>query len=340
MEPDERMLAQLGLSQIGGGINLVDIGSSGGLDPRWSPLERLVNLVGFDPNEAECERMNAAPHPFHSARYLPHAIAGERGDATLYRTRSIYCYSLLEPDATWLKRLAFGERFEVTGTETIPVVPLSGVEALADVDVDAIKIDTQGLELPILSNAGAVLDRAFYVETETGFIRNYHGETTYAQIDEFMRSRGFQLFDMRLHRMPRANAFRHENPGKAQLNWVEAVWLRDYVPAADRGELTIGRPKALKALLLCAHQGALDFGLELAETFRRLDLITAEEMEALRSPAAWDLPVEGARWAGRLERLFNLQVRLLPQSARRIMLRAVQRSISQSHLARSLLRRG
>lgn len=323
------MLARLDLDQIGGGINLVDLGSSGGLDPRWAPLQGLINLVGFDANEAECLRLNAAPHSFHSARWLPHAIAGERGQATLYRTRSIYCYSLLEPDAAWLKRLKFGRLFDVVGTEPISVVPLSEVEALADVDVDAIKIDTQGLELPILSNAGAVLERAFYVETETGFVRNYHGETTYAEIDEFMHGRGFQLFDVRLHRMPRANGLRHARPERAQLNWVEAVWLRDYVPLAERGELTIDRPKALKALLLTALLGAVDFGLELAESFQRADLISPEELQALRSPAAWRLPgtVGRAEW---LERLIGMPARLLPRSARRMVVRGFERSLART----------
>jgi len=43
------------------GINLIDIGSSGSLDAKWAPIKELINLVGFDPNKAECERQNKLP---------------------------------------------------------------------------------------------------------------------------------------------------------------------------------------------------------------------------------------------------------------------------------------
>ena len=113
------MIKKITLQDIGGGINLIDIGASGSLDTKWRPIESMINLVGFDPNYEECERLNRLPHNYSSATYLPYAIAGENGEAILYKTKSIYCYSLLKPNSKWLERFSFSDLFEVLAEEKI-----------------------------------------------------------------------------------------------------------------------------------------------------------------------------------------------------------------------------
>lgn len=174
--------------------------------------------------------LNKLPHNYNSATYLPYAIGGENDEAILYKTKSIYCYSLLKPNLAWLRRFSFSDLFEIIAEEKIRTHKLCEVPEIKDLDVDVIKSDTQGLELPILSNAGDLLDRTFYVETETGFTENYIGETTYSQIDDFMRSRGFLLFEINVdHRISRKNAFENYPNSKHQLLWCEAIWLKDYI---------------------------------------------------------------------------------------------------------------
>jgi len=56
---------------------------------------------------------------------------------------------------------------------------LDDIRELQNVEIDAMKLDTQGLELPILSSAEARVDRCILIETETGFCENYRGETTF-----------------------------------------------------------------------------------------------------------------------------------------------------------------
>ena len=283
------MIKKITLQDIGGGINLIDIGASGNLDPKWRPIESMTNLVGFDPNSEECERLNKLPHDYNSATYLPYAIAGEDGEAILYKTKSIYCYSLLKPNSKWLKRFSFSDLFEVIAEEKIRTHKLCEVPEIKDLDVDVMKSDTQGLELPILSNAGDLLDRTFYVETETGFTENYIGETTYSQIDEFMRSRGFLLFDINVeHRISRKNVFGKYPSGKQQILWCEAVWLKDYIELERQNRLkNITREKVLKSLMLCSLESCFDFGYELAEFFYKKSLITKDELNALEDIESW-----------------------------------------------------
>ena len=329
------MFRNLAADDIGGGINLIDIGASGRLDRKWRPVERLVNLYGFDPNEDECRRLSAAKHHMHSARYLPYAVGGANDAATLYKTNSIYCYSLLEPRESWLNRFSFGDLFSVEGTESIETHRFGDIPELAKLDVDVIKTDTQGLELPILSNADALLDRAFYIETETGFVENYCGETTYAQIDEFMRDHGFLLFDINVrHRISRNNQFQHRPSGGEQILWCEATWLRDYASSTAKDQVaTLERGKALKSLLLCALQGCPDFGFELAETFHKYNLLSDSELGLLSQRSTWNLQRSLAKscWTA-----LGAMTRLLSRSTRRRLAAELERNVERPSLTRAL----
>lgn len=328
-----------------GGIGLLDIGSSGSLDAKWDPLRHLINLVGFDPNREECERQNALPSKYRSSRFLPYAVHGRSGAETLYRTRSIYCYSLLRPRKHWLDRFSFHALFDVLGEEPIDVRGIGEIEELRSVTPDAIKIDVQGLELPILSAAGPVLDNAFYVETETGFTENYEGETTFAQLGAFMRENAFLMFDINTnHRIARDNAFREMSFGGEQILWCEAVWLRDYIELDRRGAFRPEAfpPRRVRAILvLCALQRCCDYGLELAEFFCSKGLLAPQELQALGSPEAWSLqpagaapradaahPAPAAGGAGPSVRLLSRLLALLPPRVRGAVQRAAALSLT------------
>lgn len=279
------------------GVNLIDIGSSGSLDAKWAPIKGLINLVGFDPNKEECERQNKLPSPYKNSTFLPYAVHGKDGVETLYKTRSIYCYSLLKPNKEWLDRFAFHELFDVQGEEPIPVRAIHNIQELNGFLPDVIKIDVQGLELPILSDAARLLESAFYVETETGFTENYIGETTFSQLDGFMRANGFLMFDINVnHRISRNNRFKESPTGKEQILWAEAVWLKDYVSLDRQGrfdDLSFSKQKVNKVLTLCALQQCYDYGLELAQFFHRKNLLSKQELDALSSLGAWDIHGRG-----------------------------------------------
>jgi len=277
----------------GDGINLIDIGSSGSLDAKWAPIKDLINLVGFDPNQGECERQNKLPSQYKSSIFLPYAVHEKDGEEKLYKTRNIYCYSLLKPNQQWLDRFSFHDLFDLVGEESIPVRSIDKIEELKQFSPDVIKIDVQGLELPILRKAGRLLESAFYVETETGFTENYVGETTFSQLDGFMQANGFLMFDINVnHRIPRNNRFKEYPTGKEQILWAEAVWLKDYVGLDSRGKFDpkdFTEQKIKKLLTLCALQQCYDYGFELAEFFHRKGLLSKQELEALGTSAAWDV---------------------------------------------------
>jgi hypothetical protein len=278
------MLKNLTPEDIGGGLNLVDIGCSGQLDKKWAPLAGLINYVGFDPNAEECERLNEEPSPFRSRLFLPHAVF-DGGEHTLHKTESIYCYSLLKPDLAWLGRFAYRDLFAPAGEETIATRRLDDLDVFAELDVDAVKVDSQGLDRRILEHGERLLSRALFVEAEPGFLQNYEGEDCFADVDVHLRERGWLLFDLELFRSGRANALEKASP-KRQLLWCQGTWMRDL---AAPGAPAPTRAKGLKALLLCAVGGFWDFGLELAQAFHARGLLSEAELRGLERPEAWDL---------------------------------------------------
>ena len=265
-------------------INFLDVGCSGSLDQKWAELFPLLAYTGFDPNVEECERLSSQSHPYETARYLPYAIAGEQGSQTMCKTENIYCYSLLHPNHPWLNRFAFSDLFKLTGTASVTCNTLNALASIEGLKADIIKLDTQGLELPILRAGNKVLENAFCVETETGFVENYIGETTYAQIDQFMRSKGFLMFDLNINRARRNNSL--SEYGQHQPLWCEALWLFDYIGQDKKVTLE----QALKSLRICRALKCLDYGYELTDYFFQLGILDSGMKSFFEIPQNWITP--------------------------------------------------
>ncbi|AFY89994.1 MAG: hypothetical protein CLLPBCKN_005544 [Chroococcidiopsis cubana SAG 39.79] len=262
-------------------VNFLDIGCSGPLDSKWSDLAQLLAYTGFEPNASECRRLSREPHPYKSTRYLPFAISGEQGDRVMYKTHHPFCYSLLRPNHDWLGRFSHHYQFRETGTDTVSCMTLNSLANEQQLTADIIKLDTQGLELPILKAGNQVLQNAFCVETETGFVENYIGETTYTQLEAFMRSQGFLMFDMEIYQASRNNSL--SKHGKHQPLWCEVVWLFDFVGTKKKTT----PEQAIKYLKICQALEYFDYGLELAYYFKSLGIIEASTVKYLEKPEHW-----------------------------------------------------
>lgn len=328
-------LSTLTLENIEGGINLIDLGASDSVPNYWRPISHLTNLIGFDPNKEECSRLNNQASGFCSHQFLPYAIAGESTTYTLYKTRNVLCWSLLKPNLSWLRRFTFSDLFEIEGTEEIAALTLKDVDELRGIDIDAIKLDTQGLELPILKASEEILKNCILVETETGFSENYIGETTFDQIANYMRSMGFELFDINPnHRISRKSNFSGYSSNE-QILWCEAIWLRDYCKLGAKGGSGITRQKALKALCIYANHGCYAFGLETAQFFKKLGVLSPEEYDALASDlSSWLLRPE-TKISTKIKILKGL-LSLIPQQYYEIILAQL---MELNHTQNQLLRR-
>lgn len=239
-------------------ILIVDVGAQE--DPMvpnaYAPLLRsgCATVVGFEPLQAECDRLNANAGPCCS--YLPYAV-GEGDSRTLRVCAFLAASSLYEPDlplAAHFNNLK--PLLEVVERVPVRTVRLDDIEQVSHADY--LKLDTQGAEADVLRGARRVLEEILVVYTEVEFIPLYKDQALFGDIDALLRSQGF-LF----HKLTECigRAFQPVvvdgdiNKGCSQLLWANAVYVRSFL---DFGRLS---PESLLKLAIILHEAHTSYDL-------------------------------------------------------------------------------
>ena len=163
-----------------------------------------------------------------------------------------------------------------------------------DANVDFIKIDTDGHDYEVLFGADKVVRErgvlGFFVESQFHGVTHPHSNL-YANIDRYMRERGFSLFDLETYRYTRGVLPGHfvyqlaAQTHEGQVVWGDALFLRDVsAPGYDaRWSLTLPPAKLLKLACLYEIFGMPDCAAELL--VQRRDVLE----KYLDVPAALDI---------------------------------------------------
>ena len=248
---------------------LADAGARGGLRRKWLPARKFLHVLGFEPEAREFERLAAALREQGSAdRVFRVALHNRRGTIALHVARDGGLSSLFPPNRTFLDAFPESERFDIVGRQEIDADTLDNVLGAHGIeDLDFIKADTQGSELFILQGATRALERSVVgVEVEVEFSPIYDGQPLFADVDRFLRERGFQLFDLRPCYWKRAAAPLAGGP-YGQVIWADALYLKSLpdlmamtrpLPAEAR------KAKLLKTISVAVLYGYLDFAIEIA----------------------------------------------------------------------------
>ncbi len=238
-------------------IRVIDVGAR--CDPEcpevYLPLVRAgcASVLGFEPNRAECDRLNSSGEP--GRRYLPYAI-GEGDRRTLRVCADSRTSSLYEPNAPLLAYFNnLAEPCRVVDRVEVRTVALDAIEEARGADY--LKLDVQGAEADVLRGARNVLEDVLVVHAEVEFVPLYRDQPLFGDIDALLRAHGF-LF----HKFPgfASRAFRpivvngDLNRGLSQMLWAEAVYVKSFL-AFDRLEAA----KLLKlAVILHEVYGSYD----------------------------------------------------------------------------------
>src|SRR5713101_6332638 len=83
------------LDHLSGRLTLVDVGARGGAHGRWRPLDKVADIVCFEPDREECERLEATRPP--NVRYLPVGLSDAAGERDLFITVDPSSSSNFEP---------------------------------------------------------------------------------------------------------------------------------------------------------------------------------------------------------------------------------------------------
>lgn len=241
-------------------IKIIDVGAMSTGEDAYGRLaaELPCTIVGFEPLEAECAKLNAAGSP--DRLYLPYFI-GDGSRRTFHECAAAYTSSLLEPNlALAAKFTGFAEKLRVIARREVQTRRLDDVHEAAGADY--LKIDVQGGELMVLEGARETLRSVLVVHTEAEFAPLYQDQPLFAEVDARLRSHGFAFhkftFIGKRPFEPLPVDVPLERMVVSQELWCDALYVRDFM-AFDR--LT---PVQLLKLAAILHEDYASYDLAAA----------------------------------------------------------------------------
>jgi len=231
-------------------IRIIDVGAMqlGDIAPPYAPImrDRISRVIGFEPVQAECDKLNAKPRPGHT--YLPYFI-GDGSPGTFRECRFTPSSSLYVPNAKLRRRFAeLAQYGEVVKESAVTTTRLDDIPEIKGADY--IKLDIQGGELKALEGAERLLKGIVFVETEVELVPMYEGQPLFAEVDQELRKRGF-LFHTFSAMAGRSFVPVHPagGPGEGfrQMLWGDAVYVKDFTRFSEL------EPEQLLKIAAIAH---------------------------------------------------------------------------------------
>jgi len=265
---------------------LADIGAKGGINKRWACFKEHLRVVGFEPDKRAFEKLPETKKDGVIFKYLNTGLYNAQSEIKFYATKKEGNSSILLPNKDLLSRFPDQERYDVVNTETIKVDLLDNqLKENCITDVDFIKIDTQGSELFILQGATDILQNSvFGLEIEVEFLKVYEGQPLFADVDNFLRHLGFQLFDLRKAHWKRIEG-KGIKGGKGQVVFGDALYFKQegaLFRHLDVNHQREAKAKILKALSICVVFGYLDYALTLSREALDRGIVNRQEAEIIK----------------------------------------------------------
>ena len=266
-------------------LRILDIGARAGLENHWQFYEDQLLQIGIEPDIQECDRLNReSVNSRH--KFYPVAL-GRKQETRIFSVCKWGGSSSFYPaNLDFLKRFPDqnGELMQVQKQielETIDLDTFSTQEQLGVIDF--IKLDVEGSELDILQGGKNCLQNVMGLSLEVLFHHSLRHQPTFSEIDLYLASQGFKLFDMALYRHARkalplpTDALGASQQG--QVLWGQALYLRDAVAELKTSSFW-NRERILKLASMMELFCLPDCAIELLQEAAAKQIIT-EEIESL-----------------------------------------------------------
>ncbi|MBT3361469.1 MAG: FkbM family methyltransferase [Rhodospirillales bacterium] len=251
------------------GLTYFDIGSRDGFQGDLHPIAFAVDVVGFEPDPEEFERLQSLPsEPWKSLTNLPFGVSDQSGLQTLYIPTDPQSASLLKHNAKIGRKFDKTQFFEIDRTEEIETLCLKdAVEKTIFRSIDYLKIDIEGAELAVFMSSPTVMKDVLAIKAEISFIPFRNNQPLASDVDIHLTQAGFELMDItgpahwRRHGYLIHPFYSAENPpySKAQIVQADFLYFRD--PDSLGGNIA----KILKLSLIALSFGYFDHALMILE---------------------------------------------------------------------------
>lgn len=233
---------------LAGGVEIIDVGASshGKLTEPYAPLMllSLARVTGFEPDHDACLQLGELYKDHDAFRFLPHFV-GRGGPATFQETNWFMTGSLYAPNVDLLQRFqGLAEVTQPVANHPVQTVALKDVPGMTGMDM--LKIDVHGAELDVFVGAGALLEDALLIWTKVEFLPLYRDQPLFADVERYLRDKGFQLFAFdHIASRPLRSFSGRQTGRRVQAVWADALFL----PQLERWD-DLATPRLAKLALL------------------------------------------------------------------------------------------
>lgn len=319
-------------------FRVVDAGAAGaGETNRWGFLGNRLELHGFEADEEECAKLLEAAPPGATVRYY-NAFLGRSAPKRTFLIAHAFNNSFYPTDYAWYARrrsyhigpaVRLSELYAVAKTLEVESISLDDwAMRYGVVGVDYLKVDIEGAELELMQASPRIMAGVLGVSVDVTFHADWIGAPTFADVDIWIRSQGFVLFDM--NGIKRGTQYdtpvvapRGHPTLSGQLACANAIYFRDPLVEGARPMTT---EATLKLAAIAEVHGQVEFAFELLRAVARsgdsaLQPATIAEVERM-AEADYHRMLAGessARWRNRLARSVKaILPRRLWNAARRV----------------------
>jgi FkbM family methyltransferase len=198
---------------------LVDVGMRAGIPSYWTMLKDQLHVVGFEPDVAECDRLNALEVGWTQICY-PYALDSRAGARSLYLRDHNRAADGLFRRTWWSKRFGLGSAGGIVESRSYRKwedleyrVPRREIQTRSYAEVaaaehlprpDFIKIDVEGAELDVLQGAAQLFvpDGVLGIEIEVRLLP-LQDCPLFLDIYNYLAKQGYHLFNLSPYRNSR-----------------------------------------------------------------------------------------------------------------------------------------
>ena len=233
---------------------IVDVGASGGIDPRWSKTTEFYKGILFEPDPREFDALKK--NSSNNLIVINSALSDSNKEIEFHLCKKQEVSSVYPPNFNFLNKFADSERFNVEKIIHINADTLSNQLKKEGIDeVDFIKIDTQGYELSILKGCSSCLENVVGLEVEVEFEPLYIGQPLFSEVDNYVKENGFILVDLKRYYWKRKN---NKNTGnrKGQMIFGDALYFKS--PEQILSSPRISQEKIIRTIYVYLSYGYVD----------------------------------------------------------------------------------